>query len=82
MNFWKSLFSWNQESEPADSLSTAEPMGAIEINPATGLPMIGDGCGGVDVAGNPYGTDLDSSAMEDVFTIMGQDDQIFGDDGF
>ena len=26
------------------------------INPATGLPMIS--AGGVDVAGNPYGTDL------------------------
>jgi hypothetical protein len=26
------------------------------INPATGLPMIGGG--GVDVQGNPYGTDL------------------------
>ncbi len=25
-----------------------------EINPASGLPMIG-GSGGVDVAGNPYG---------------------------
>lgn len=27
------------------------------INPATGLPMVG-GQGGVDVAGNPFGTDL------------------------
>lgn len=26
------------------------------INPATGLPMMG-GTGGVDAAGNPYGTD-------------------------
>lgn len=25
------------------------------INPATGLPMIGDGIGGIDVGGNPYG---------------------------
>ena len=28
-----------------------------EINPATGLPMVG-GIGSVDVMGNPYGTDL------------------------
>ena len=27
------------------------------INPATGLPMIDDSIGGVDVAGNPFGTD-------------------------
>ena len=31
---------------------------ATEINPATGLPMTG-GIGGVDMAGNPYGCDLD-----------------------
>ena len=30
-----------------------------EINPATGLPMLG-GTGGVDVEGNPYGMDLNS----------------------
>lgn len=29
------------------------------INPATGLPMI-DGCGSVDVMGNPFGMDNDS----------------------
>lgn len=33
------------------------------INPANGLPMIG-GEGGVDVAGNPYGTDR-SSMLDD-----------------
>ncbi|WP_196482131.1 hypothetical protein [Burkholderia vietnamiensis] len=26
-------------------------------NPATGLPMINDGYGGVDVGGSPWGTD-------------------------
>jgi len=29
-----------------------------DINPATGLPLVGD-IGGVDVAGNPYGVALD-----------------------
>ncbi|WP_339348668.1 hypothetical protein [uncultured Sphingomonas sp.] len=28
------------------------------INPATGLPMTGSGTSGLDVAGNPFGTDL------------------------
>ncbi|MGC9458080.1 MAG: hypothetical protein ACP5DC_11240 [Halothiobacillaceae bacterium] len=32
-----------------------EPTEGTEINPATGLPMIG-GQGGVDSAGNPYGS--------------------------
>jgi hypothetical protein len=29
----------------------------MDINPATGLPMLGD-CGGVDVGGNPFGMDV------------------------
>lgn len=32
--------------------------GFCTINPASGLPMIGDDCGGTDVMGNPFGTDL------------------------
>ncbi len=30
------------------------------INPATGLPMAGDGCSGVDVGGNCYGSSSES----------------------
>lgn len=32
--------------------------GITNINPATGLPMVGDGIGGVDVGGSPYGFDV------------------------
>lgn len=32
------------------------PSATTEINPATGLPMVGD-IGGVDVGGSPYGMD-------------------------
>jgi len=35
------------------------------INPATGLPMVGDSCAGVDVMGNPYGTDLHDTFSTD-----------------
>jgi len=42
----------------SESLSESS-MGCI--NPATGLPMIGDSCGGLDVMGNPYGSDLSDS---------------------
>jgi hypothetical protein len=31
---------------------------SIETNPATCLPMMGSGNGGLDVGGNPYGVDL------------------------
>jgi len=31
------------------------------FNPATGLPMLGDSIGGVDVGGSPYGTDIHNS---------------------
>lgn len=37
-----------------------DSMSRTEINPATGLPMIGGGIGGVDVGGNPYGCSDDS----------------------
>ncbi|MCF8175215.1 MAG: hypothetical protein K9K30_08250 [Burkholderiaceae bacterium] len=40
------------------------------INPASGLPMIGDGIGGVDVAGNPWGCDgslFESSSISSWF---------------
>lgn len=40
------------------------------INPASGLHMIGDGIGGVDVAGNPWGCDgslFESSSISSSF---------------
>ena len=37
-----------------------------DINPATGLPMVG-GIGGVDVAGNPIGTNHDRWQSHDCF---------------
>lgn len=42
-------------------------------NPATGLMMIG-GCGGVDTAGNPYGTDLHASNGACLNTGFSDDD--------
>jgi hypothetical protein len=47
-----------------DSLpdTTVEPLSLSEptyINPASGLPMIDDGIGGVDVGGNIFGTSSD-----------------------
>ncbi len=42
------------------------------INPANGLPMMGDGCGGVDIMGNAYGADsndsFNSSSIDDSFS--------------
>ena len=43
------------------------PIEPVEINPATGLPMTG-GIGGVDVGGNPYGTDLHRSHDDHVWS--------------
>ena len=40
------------------------------INPASGLPMMGDDIGGVDVAGNPWGCDgslFESSSISSSF---------------
>jgi hypothetical protein len=39
------------------------PTVSAGVNPASGLPMLGDS--GLDVAGNPYGSDLTSSSFDD-----------------
>ena len=54
------LFQWltglfTSSSTPPSSPSDEGP----RINPATGLPMITPGIGGVDVGGNPFGVNLD-----------------------
>ena len=61
--FWfDRMFGWFSFGNAEDSSSSSVP-GAQDdtciINPATGLPV--SGCGWVDVAGNPYGTDLQDS---------------------
>lgn len=56
----------------AESTSSHEDLGCT-INPATGLPMI-SGCGGVDVAGNPFGTDLHADHGSSMSTDFMNDD--------
>lgn len=46
---------------------------SMEINPATGLPMMG-GIGGIDVAGNPYGFDNDDMYHDDDWHRSSLDD--------
>ena len=66
MRLFSWLFDWfsndsdgfNPHSWMNDALSNSHDVSWV--NPATGLPMIG-GMGGVDVAGNPFGTDLHDS---------------------
>ena len=42
--------------DAVSGIDTSDVTGST-INPATGLPMIGD-CGGVDVGGSPFGFDI------------------------
>lgn len=59
------------------SISEANPLWDDNaINPANGLPMVG-GTGGIDVEGNPYGTDFShddtfgaGSSFDDSFSSM------------
>lgn len=51
-----SFFNWFRDRVGCILGSDNQPE-PTRINPATGLPMIG-GIGGMDVQGNPYGTDL------------------------
>lgn len=54
MGVWNWLF--GEDMAPAAS-DNHDAFVTMDINPATGLPMVGD-CGGVDVGGNPFGMDL------------------------
>jgi hypothetical protein len=52
---------------------------SCDINPATGLPMIG-GCGGIDVYGNPYGADLHDGIVSNSFGDSFSSDSFGSDD--
>lgn len=66
------LKTWLGDSAGAASSSTASSVlasdGGVCINPATGLPMTGGDCSGVDVQGNPYGADLHDDALPSAST--------------
>lgn len=54
------LFQWLTGLFTGSSTPPSSPIDeGPTINPATGLPMITPGIGGVDVAGNPFGHNLD-----------------------
>jgi hypothetical protein len=54
------LFQWLTTLFTGSSTLPSSPIDeGPRINPATGLPMINPGIGGVDVGGNPFGQDLD-----------------------
>lgn len=92
MGFFSNLFGWNSAT---DDLTNSEPeIETTEINPANGLPMI-NGIGGVDIEGNPYGTDSndvieemsdgsdfmdDASSFDDSFSGMDDSFSSFDDD--
>lgn len=54
------LFQWLTTLFTGSSAPPSTPTDeGPRINPATGLPMVTPGIGGVDVAGNPFGLNLD-----------------------
>lgn len=63
----------NQFTEDDLGTTNSDPFSTGScINPANGLPMMGDDCGGVDIMGNAYGTDsndsFSSSSIDDSFS--------------
>jgi hypothetical protein len=76
MGFWSTVGgmfgigdSSSDLSQTSSSSFTDSSHDDFAVNPATGLPMVG-GTGGVDVHGNPYGTDINehhSVSLHDSF---------------
>lgn len=81
MSLFDSFFGWfGMESVLHGEINLSSPSDSVgnEINPASGLPMIG-GMGGVDVEGNPFGMDLSHdhgicTNHDDGFTTIRFDD--------
>ena len=72
MTLWNSVLNWFGFDEPDLSSHYDDD---CHINPVSGLPMVG-GCGGFDIEGNPYGTDL----HQDAFGLSGSSlDDSFSD---
>ncbi len=67
MSLWNIFLGWlSSSSDMGETVN--DDFGAssfdnhgCDINPASGLPMVG-GCAGLDIEGNPYGTDLHSDS--------------------
>jgi hypothetical protein len=64
-----SIFNWFTDMLSTGSDSPFIADDDFSVNPANGLPMIG-GSGGVDIEGNPFGTDfshdhMTSSSLDD-----------------
>lgn len=76
MSIWDTLLAWFRSPSCSDTTGPDTCLSdgdGCAINPATGLPMVG-GCGGVDVAGNPWGTDLHHDDAWSSPEISGLDD--------
>lgn len=59
MNFWQSICNWFDPTQSTCApIYTTTEVHFTYINPATGLPMAGDGCSGIDVGGSPFGLDI------------------------
>jgi len=55
------LSTWNWLFGDVTDATAMPAMDSSTINPATGLPMVGDDMSGIDVGGSPFGTDLHST---------------------
>ena len=73
MGFFSSLFGLDSSNSTSTDIETTE------INPATGLLMVG-GIGGVDTDGNPYGTDLDSMSGTTSSSLFDSNNDMFSSD--
>jgi hypothetical protein len=59
------------------------PDAVTEINPASCLPMVGTGKGGLDTDGNPYGLKFERDDVElSMDDLVPFDDDLFGDSSF
>lgn len=83
MSIWSSIFDWLSLGDSYADLETSstvfQDVTADSVNPATGLPMLSEGCGGIDVGGSPYGCDIHAHSEESwTSTSTGIEDDHWG----
>lgn len=73
MNLFNHVFGWFSSAND-DDLPDTNCLLSPDINPATGLPMLDEGLGGVDVGGSPFGFDIHEDSGPGVDMDFGTND--------
>ena len=68
---WWSIFDSFFEGSSSQSSASSAIDGMSVVNPATGLPMLDNSMGGVDLGGSPFGSDIHHDSFDSGTGLLG-----------